>query len=110
MQHEPSGLLRYSNGSVNLPRANAILAANQKPESREPLLQRDWRILEDGINLDGELAATGAALPPLLSLEVIGIHGVPTRAVRATWAIGPAHSGYSVNTNLFVAKVLNRFE
>ena len=89
-------------------RANAILAANQQPQSREPLLQLNRAILEDSIDLDGELAATGTALPALLSLEVVGIHGVPTRTVWAAWAVRPAHSGYSVNANLFVAKVLNR--
>ena len=45
--------------AVNLPRANTVLAANQHPQGGEPLLQRDWRILEDGFDLDGELATAG---------------------------------------------------
>jgi len=93
---------------VNLPRANAVLAANEKPESREPLLQRDRRIFEDSSNLDGKLATARAAFPPLLSLEVVWILGVVSVAIRATGAVHPTHSGHSVNANLFVAKVLNR--
>jgi len=95
---------------MNFPRANAVLAASQHPKRGEPFLQRDWRVLENGINLDRELATARAAFPPLLSLEVVGIHGIPAGTVRATDTVRPAHSGYSVDTDLFVAKVLNRFE
>ena len=93
---------------MNLPRANAILAANEQPQSREPFLQLNRGILEDSIDLDGELATAGTAFPSLLSLEVIGIHGIPAWTIGATWAIGPAHSGHGINANLFIAKVLNR--
>jgi hypothetical protein len=108
MQHKPCRLLRHPKSAVNLPRANAVLAANEQPESREPLLQRDRRILEDGADLNGELATAGSALPPLLSLEVVWILGVVSVAIGAPWAIKPTHSGHSVNANLFFAKVLNR--
>jgi hypothetical protein len=107
MQHEPCGLLGYAKVTVNLVGANSVLAANQHPESGEPFLQRDRGILEDGFDFDGELAATGATLPPFLSLEIIGIQGIPAHAIGASRAIGPAHHGDGINANLFVAKVLN---
>jgi hypothetical protein len=93
---------------VNLIRRNSVLAVNQHPKGREPLLQRDGGILEDRELFDGELISAGAALPALCGLEVIGIVGILAKAVGATWAIWPAHSGYRVNADLFVAKVLNR--
>src|ERR1039458_8897941 len=52
MQHEPSGLLRNAKITVNLVRGNPILAVNQHPEGRQPLLQGDRRILEDRELLD----------------------------------------------------------
>jgi hypothetical protein len=61
---------------MKFPRANAILATSQHPESREPLLQRDRRILKDGSDLNGELATARTALPTLLSLEVVWVLGV----------------------------------
>jgi len=108
MEHEPCRLLRHSEITVNLVRRNAVLAVNQHPKGREPLLQRDRRILEDREFLDGELIPAGAALPALLSLEVVWILGILARTIWATRAIEPAHCGYGINAGLFVAKVLNR--
>jgi hypothetical protein len=76
VKHEPSGFLRHAKIAVNFIRRNPILAANEHPEGREPLLQWDGRILEDSLDLDGELATAVPALPPFLSLEVVGIFGV----------------------------------
>ena len=108
MQHEPCGLLRHAKVTVNFVRANSVFTANQHPESRKPFLQRDRRILEDGLNLDRKLATAVPALPALLCLEVVGIFGILANTIRASWAIHPAHRGYGINADLFVAKVLNR--
>ena len=78
---------------MNLVRRNAVLAVDQHPKSREPLLQCDRAILKDRELLDGELIPAGPTFPALGGLEVVGI---------------PAHSSYGINADLFVAKVLNR--
>src|SRR5450755_3905531 len=38
MKHKPSGLLRDAKITVNLVRRNPVLAVDQHPQSREPLL------------------------------------------------------------------------
>ena len=87
--------------------ADSVFAVDEHPQSGKPLLQRDRRILKDGLDLDGELASAVATLPALLSLDVVGILGI---AIWALGASGPAHQGYGVNTDLLIAKVLNRFK
>jgi hypothetical protein len=109
MQDKPSRLLGNSKIAVNLVGANAILAASQHPEGQEPLLQRDRRILKDGLNLDGKLATAVTTLPALLCLEIVGVFSVLADTVRAPWTLEPAHRGYRINADLFVAKVLNCF-
>ncbi len=93
---------------MNFVRGNSVLAANEHPKSREPLLQRDRRILEDSLNFDGELATAVAAFPTLLSLQVVGVLCVLAKAIGAARAIRPTHGSHGINANLFVAKVLNR--
>jgi hypothetical protein len=89
-------------------RGNTVFTVNEHPESREPLLQGDWRVLEDRKFLDGELAAAIATLPALRSFQVIRLCCILANTVRAARAIGPSHCSYSVNADLFVAKVANR--
>jgi hypothetical protein len=48
------------------------------------------------------------ALPPLLIRKVIRLFGAALRA--GSFAIRPLHCGHSVNANLLITKVLNRFE
>ena len=55
MQHEPSRLLGYTQVAAKFIRTDTVLAVRQKPQSGEPLLQRNRGILEDGPNLDGML-------------------------------------------------------
>src|SRR5450631_1817499 len=111
MKHEPCGLLGDSQGTHNFVGRNTVLAGYEHPKSREPFLQRDGRLFEDRPDLYGELAAAVTALPALLSLQVIGIPSLVASgspAVRALGTLRPAHEGYGINANLFVAKVLNR--
>src|SRR5438477_6539820 len=107
VQHEPWGLLRDAQSTGKLIGTDAIFAAHQHPERRKPLLQRDRGILEDGFDFDGELATATPTFPALLGLYVVGIFGIIPQAIRAMRAIGPAHHGYGVDADLFVAKVLN---
>jgi hypothetical protein len=109
MKHKPSGFLGDAKSAVNFVGRDAILAANQHPKGWEPLLQRDRGILKDRSNLDRELATAVTALPPLLRLEIVGIFGILSPTVWTPGAIWPAHSGNSINANLFIAKELDGF-
>ena len=92
---------------MQFPARDTVLAANQHPQSWHPLSKRNWRVLKYGSHLDGELLAAGAALPALLSLEVVGLVGLIEVTSRAPWAIKPAHSGHSVNADLLIGEVLD---
>ena len=87
--------------------ANTVLAVHQKPQCGEPFAEGDWGILKDGLYLDAELAAAIAALPALLSFDVVGITGAAIWTANTVW---PAHRGDGIYADLFVAKVLNRLE
>jgi hypothetical protein len=65
LKHEPRGFLSDSQRTVNLPRANAVFAVGEHPHCREPLVEADRRVLENGTHLHGELAfrMAGLALP-----------------------------------------------
>ena len=91
MKHKPSCLLGNTQSAMNLVRGNTVLAANKHPQSRKPFLQRDGTFLKDRTDFYGKLATAGAALPALLGLEVVGIFGIVSEAIRTTWAIVPAH-------------------
>jgi hypothetical protein len=111
MKHEPSSLLRDSESAMDFVRGNTVLARDEHPESRKPLLQRDGRLFKDRPNFDGELATAVPAFPPFLGLQIVGIPAqvvAGSPAVRAVRSLRPAHEGDSINADLFVAKVLNR--
>src|SRR5262249_40394584 len=57
VKHEPCGFLRYSKRTVNLKRADAVLAVGNHPHSRKPLCKRQRGILEYSPDLHRELAA-----------------------------------------------------
>jgi hypothetical protein len=89
---------------VNFVRANTVPATGKHPESDKPLVQRDWRILEDGSHLDGELPITVFAFPALLGLEIVVLF---VTASGTGNALRPAESGHGINAHLFVAEVLD---
>jgi|ERR1017187_6180929 hypothetical protein len=71
VKHEPCGLLGYADCPVKLPRANPIPVAANHPHCRKPLVQTERGILENGPDLDGELAlgVLVAALPSKLVFQ-----------------------------------------
>src|SRR5579872_2768607 len=106
MQNEPRRFLGDAESLAQLVRANPVFASDQLPESREPLGQRDGRVLKDRVNLDAELLPAHTALPAFLDLEVIvRVLHMAKRALRLP--VGPAHCSDRLNADLFVAKVLN---
>src|ERR1017187_9413438 len=101
MEHEPCRLLSDANIAGQLIGADAVLAVRQEPHRREPFLERDGRILENGIQLDGILPTALPTLPAALVLEpVLPILTGETRgAFRAS---RPAHERYGVNAGLLI--------
>src|SRR5690348_2984162 len=98
-------ILSDTDSAVNLVGTDAILAIDQHPESREPLVQLDRGIFEDGAELHRKLATALFAFPPLLSFQVIILFAFASRTGH--YAIRPAQSGDGINADLFVAEVLD---
>ncbi len=48
MIHEPSGFLSDANGPVNLVGTDSVLAIDDLPHGKQPLIQAQGRIFEDG--------------------------------------------------------------
>src|SRR6266700_524771 len=102
MKHKPCGLLCATESASNLIGAKPVFAVHHHPESDQPLIQRDRRILENGSHLDGELLRALLALPAFLCGKIIVL------AMTALWAnraIRPAHPGDSFDADTFVAEV-----
>ena len=72
LEHEPRGFLRHADGSVNLPRADTILAVGNLPDGRQPLIQAERAILEDGTGLERELPARVSGLTDPAYAKVAG--------------------------------------
>src|ERR1700680_3341107 len=54
MQHEPCGLLGHSQSTMQFITGDSVLAIHYQPHSREPLIETDWRILENSPDLERE--------------------------------------------------------
>lgn len=91
VKHEPRGLLSDAQGAGDLARTDTVLAIEDEPHSRKPLVQTEWRIFEDGSNLDGELAlgVSGATLPAKLILEEAYFVATAGRTDNAVLPLGP---------------------
>lgn len=89
-QHEPRGFLSHAECSGQFVRTYAVLAIGDEPERREPLLKAKSGVLENGSDLERELALGmfGVALVPALSSEPSHVFR-PTGRARH-FAIGPA--------------------
>jgi hypothetical protein len=90
VEHEPCGLLADSQAAMNLPRRDTVLGVGNEPHCRQPLIQADGRILEDGSDLDGKLTARmmGSALPAEMLGEETHAGAAAGRALQD--AIRPA--------------------
>jgi hypothetical protein len=62
-QHETSSFLSETYGTMQLIRANPILAGAEHPHGSEPLIQPDRIFLKDGSDLDRDLLLAGPATP-----------------------------------------------
>lgn len=105
VSHEPSGLLGDPQIAGQFTGANAVLAVHHKPESREPLFQRDRRVFKDRASLQRELGnrMPGVAFPDAILGKVSDL----LRATMRTFhlAIGPAQEHHERLAVLEVAEV-----
>jgi hypothetical protein len=96
VQHEPCGLLSNPDGSVNFIGTNPVLAVDNLPHDRKPLLKSYRRVLEDSPGLKRELNAVMLliALPDLL----LGDVEKPVRSALGTphHAVWPAQGHHEV--------------
>src|ERR1039457_4084757 len=109
MHHEPCRLLSDAKGSGYLVGPNPILAAHKQPHGRQPLFQRNRRVLKHGADLERELLlgmVAVTAVDPRLS-KVSYFLGVALRT--ADLAIGPTNSDHELAAVLEVAEELDGF-
>jgi hypothetical protein len=107
LQHEPCRFLRDLESAVNFQTAHSVLAIDQHPKSGHPLIERDWRVLHDGSNLEGELLFAVIAKPDAASLNEGMFRTIAARASH--FAIWPAQAYRVVKHALRIGKVNNRF-
>ena len=103
LQHEPCGLLGDSESSTEFMGTDAVFTVNQHPNCRHPLVQADWRILEDAAHLDGELFLAGIAVPDATGLNERVLLRVATGTSDLT--VRPAEFDRIVESSVRVRKV-----
>ena len=79
---------------MNFPGRDAVLGINNHPHRGKPLIQTDWRILEDGASLKRELWG-GVLLSAVPAVILFEEQDVLALAARADHAIRPA-TGHKV--------------
>ena len=104
VKHKPCGLLSHCEVAGYFVATDTILAVHDQPDGGEPLVQREWRILEHAASLHGELLMAIAvhALPDSASAEVRNFTA-PT--VRTHDTIKPAHRRNKVHAHVNVGEV-----
>lgn len=70
MRHEPCGLESYSQGSVELIRADSPLRRAHQVDCREPDVKGDVAVLEDGPDPDSEPLSAYVALVEALAVTL----------------------------------------
>jgi hypothetical protein len=99
--------LRDFESAVNFQTAHTVLAIDQHPKSGHPLIERDWRVLHDGSNLEGELLFAVIAKPDAASLNERMLRTIAART--RYFAIWPAQLYRVLKHALMIGKVNNRF-
>ena len=109
MQHEPRGLLSDPQIAGDLAGANSVLAIRDQPDRREPFIESDRRILEDGPDLCAELleGMLGSALPDAPRGQKDHVHAAAGRA--GDLAVRPAHRNRRAQAVVGIREICNRF-
>src|SRR6266852_3215078 len=108
LQHEPCRLLRNAHVTRNLVTADTVFAVRKHPRCREPLVQRDRRILVDRSDLDGELAlgVMAATLPSTALCIEANLGG---SATGTNYTVRPATDSNVVDAVVRIREVDDRF-
>ncbi len=100
LNHKPCRLLGDAQSAVNFHAADAVLAIDQHPESRHPLIESERRIFKDRSQLERELLLAGVAKPDAPRLNERVFLGAATwtghLAVRPAKLFGVLESAVSV--------------
>jgi len=107
MEHEPCSLLSDSQSAVNLVRADAVLAANQQPDSGKPLLKGNRGVLKYGSNLQREFLLCMVAVAAIYAgLCQIG-NFVRVTIRTADFAVRPANGNHEFAAVVVIAEMLD---
>src|SRR5271154_3919776 len=92
MKHEPSRFLSNTDSAGNFVGTDAVLAIRNHPNGDEPLVEGNWRVLENGADLGTELLAgmIGLALPHATSRNEADFFAPASRA-NDTFRPAPRH-------------------
>lgn len=108
VKHEPRGLLRDTQRTAQLVRADRVLGVRDQPDGGQPLVEPDWGVLKDRCHLDAELPFAAFALPYTAGLDVSGLF------VRAPWAddrtVIPAHPHDESERPVVVGEIVDRLD
>src|ERR1017187_3933548 len=114
MKHEPRGTIRNLlavkrlRHPMELERAHALLAGAHEMNRKEPLVERDVRILEDAAHGNGEFVPASTALVQTLARsltrQLVGV--VDFAAMRAHRTFRPALFFKELPRLLFIGKKL----
>jgi hypothetical protein len=106
VEHEPGRLLSDAESASEFVRRDAVLRVGDEPNRREPLVETEGRILEDGADLHGELLFARLALPEASGGQV----GVRPLTAGANRAVRPAETGDELGADIQVTEVPDSFE
>jgi len=100
MEHEPRRLLGNAERAMKFPRRDPVFAVQKHPDRREPLFQRNRRVLKDraGLQREGRLVMARVALPHAARFKPANILRPAMGAGDVT--IGPAkldHKGLAMS-------------
>lgn len=106
--NKPGGFLSNAKRAVHLVGADTVLGVGDQPDGREPLVEADWTILEDGAHLDRELLARVLvlALPQATGSDEAGL--IPPAGGAAN-AVPPAQGRHELQAHIGIGEVPDGF-
>lgn len=110
MQHEPRRILADANRAPEFVAADPVAAVDQIPDGHEPLGQRDFRLLENRPDRQGDLFLAFAAIAleqwPILH----GCDALTTAARAGDLSVRPFESHHQLAAEVFVREVADGFD
>jgi hypothetical protein len=107
LEHKPSGLLSDTKSAMNLHAGDAILAIDQHPESRHPLVEAERRIFEDRPDFQRELLIAATTEPYTARLDEVMFLGATPWA--SDFGVRPTEFNCVLESSLRIGEVNDRF-